>query len=41
MPVSLKGVENTATPASAHEDAYGLVLKVTLLKGELTVARRA
>jgi hypothetical protein len=34
-------VEDATVLASAHEDAEGLVWKVTLLKGELAEARRA
>jgi hypothetical protein len=33
--------ENAATLAFAHEDAEGLVWKITLLEGELTDERRA
>jgi hypothetical protein len=35
------GVENITALASTHEDAEGLVLKVTFLKGELLVVHRA
>jgi hypothetical protein len=37
----VREVEDTMTLASAHEDADGLVQKVTLLEGELVEVHQA